>query len=250
MFFKTLLFRYILMATSITFTGCHSQLLNAKKNTIGKYQLEYTMPIVKDDGSVFILNDKIQVFQNNDFSLYRLPHFYTLEKDQKLLKEETRYSVFVFKKGGRFGDYYKDDSTGSSVKKENVDSVLIQRAFSTMDFYNPELLNMINRSNDANVITQIYVPKKKEEELGYDSIYVFFNKQAVGIDYSLSKKLDTIANYKLYKFNIICSPFYSKKYSLSFPRQEFIFELTRFNEISTEENKYFKTYTDQWEKGN
>lgn len=248
--FNIRLSRYILIATSMIFTGCYSQLVNARKGGIIKYQLEYTIPIIKDDGSVFILNNKIQVLQKNSFVLYRLPYFYTLEKDNNLLKDETRYSIFVFRKGSKFGDYYKDDSTGSSVKRENVDSVLIQRAFSTMDFYIPELLNLIKRSKDADVITQIYVPKKKEEELGYDSIFVFYNRQAVGIDYSLSKKIDTIANYKLYKFNIICSPFYSKKYSLNFPRQEFIFELTRFNEISTEENKYFKKYTDQLQKGN
>lgn len=234
----------VLVVISIFCFGCNflQKDFKKKQGVIKKFHLEFSIPTIKADASLIVVDNKIDIFNSQDYTLYRLPYIYTLEKDMTLLKKEIKYSVFVFRNDKKFGFYYRDEFQDSNPLRLNIDSFLKERAFSTMDFYHAESVNLIQTKTDTVNIKQVFAIKDKTDEFQYDSIYVFYNKQAIGINYSLSKQLDTNQFYKLYKFNLVCSDFYSKKYKLEIPRREWLFELYNYKELSESDTKYFQLF--------
>jgi len=246
------IFIQLLAAVSILIAGCHSHFANKSVavNRICKFQLEYTIPDIMDDGRPFVLKQKAEAIEDDKYSLYRLPYVYTLRKDDVLLKDETRYRVLVYRKGEDFGDFYRDDSTGNVSERVNVDSLLKQTVFNRVDIYNPDFFRLSQINTNAEEITQVFTYAKKVSNSDCDSVLLYYNRQNVGISYSLSKTLDTNNQYKLYKVDVICPGYYSEKYRLTVPGRIISLELKKNNDIKPADEIYFLGYIRRLNSGN
>lgn len=235
---------YVLMTTSILFTGCHNHFASKSvgNNKICMYQLEYTIPDVMEDGRAFVLNEKVDAFEDSNYTLYRFPYVYTLDSDYVRVKEEMRNRVLVFEKREKTGNFYTDDSIGNQKIKVDVDSFLRQTVFNGVDFYNPVLLSLVKTNENANGVEQFFILKNKVSNSDCDSVVAYYNKQALGIDYSFSKRLDTNSQFKLYKLNVICPEYYSETYKFTVRRRVIVLELKKNEGVSASDEMYFYRY--------
>ena len=58
-----------------------------------------------------------------------------------------------------------------------------------------------------------------------DSIYYYYSKKMNKIQYSFSKKLDSISGMKLFKFRLLFNSKFSKSYKGVLPKREISFEI-------------------------
>jgi hypothetical protein len=188
-----------------------------------------------DDGKLLDLIDTLNIFYNGDIIIYAVPHSretsnLTFDKkgnqnNEKLLKRETLYTYFIYKKNDSLG--FKYDSISDSRKKEfAVDSFLNLKAFRNAVFYskNDSLIETISKAG-SNILIEKYIPKIKYDESYNDTTYFYFTDKLTNIDYSFSRELDSIKNLKLVKVRFIFNPVPKGLYPFGIPRRELLFEI-------------------------
>ena len=98
-------------------------------------------------------------------------------------------------------------------------------------------------SKNNNEILKKYRPQKTGDD--GDTIALFFSNKLKGIDFSLSKELDSINNLKLCRIKIICNQKYSANYKIILPQREFLFEI---NEIPVDNQKVISEFIEKQKK--
>lgn len=61
--------------------------------------------------------------------------------------------------------------------------------------------------------------------MSVDSIYYYYSKKMNKVQYSFSKKLDSISGMKLFKFRLIFNSKFSKSHNAVLPKREISFEI-------------------------
>lgn len=235
------------VTTSMFYTGCYC-VLDSKSRTltgISKFSLHYNIYDFRSDGTPFNLITKVDVLYDNGYYLYKIPYMYQLRQDTVILLEEERYQAFVIKSGSSKG--YLFNKENDTAKSEFIlkDSVLRDKGITGLDFYVPEIMKFDTVIEDADTRVQKYLLTVKNESVPYDSIYVFYNRKALGVPYSFSLKLDTSSVFKLCKYSIVSMPFFSDRYKMNVPRREIGFEMIKQNNASKEESNYFNSYVNR-----
>ena len=75
------------------------------------------------------------------------------------------------------------------------------------------------------ILIEKYGSTKQGDEMSVDSIYYYYSKKMNKVQYSFSKKLDSISGMKLFKFRLLFNSKFSKSSSRSLPKREISFEI-------------------------
>ena len=212
-----------------------------KEIPIRSINLVASTPMVKtDNGQLVGLVDTLKIVYYENLVLFQIPYFDQLVNiitgksgnviGEKLIKDELRYKLFIYRKGSNYGFIY-DSLNAKDSQKLLVDSFLSDRTFQSMEifsrFYKNSNDSLIETSTDSKngSLTEKYLTKVKYDESYNDTSYLYYTNELNGIDFSFSKELDSIKNMKLFKIRFIYNLLQTNKYSFAIPKREFLFEI-------------------------
>jgi len=188
----------------------------------------YPISIYKENDEIKIYNlkDTILIFYYSDYILYRLSPTIRFETGEKLKGTEP---YFVYNKKDDFGFLFSSINDSSKGTKYPVDSFLANRGLKGKDFDIP-IDSLWSLADEIMVKEDILMVKygslKQGDETTIDSIYYYYSKNMNKIEYSFSKKLDSIKAMKLFKIRFLYNERTSTDNKIILPKRELSFEMT------------------------
>lgn len=200
------------------------------ERSIKGIKVTYNVPILKVDGQLLNVTDSFFVFYFENFVLYKTTYKRTWESQMRIERVEVRYHYFIYERNSRFGFYY--DSVNRILPEKNpVDSFLKLKAFKGFNYYdnvNDSLIQKVNLPNGQ--ILETYLPRVRYDQSYGDTTYIYYTPKLTDVEYSFSKELDSSRNLKVYKVRIVYNSQFYSGYLFKFPRREYLFELSDYEE--------------------
>ena len=201
----------------------------SKSNRLECIGLNFSYPVSfykeKDEVKIYSIKDTILIFYYSDYILYRLSGTKKFETGENIRGTEP---YFIFNKKNKSGFLFsslKDSGTGT---KFPIDSFLANRGMRGKDFEVPvdsawSLAEVIK--DKENNILEKYALIRQGDETSIDSIYYYYAKKMNDIEYSFSKKLDSIKAMKLYKIRMLYNERFSPSNNMTLPKRDILFEI-------------------------
>ncbi|MFD0940399.1 hypothetical protein [Pedobacter boryungensis] len=211
-----------------------------KSSTLNAVAIRWSIPLVNPaDGSLQKMADSCYLYYLDSLVLIRVPYAHTEYSYGKIndtktnrdttsvIKKETKFKNYIFKKDNPFGLQF-ETITSISFQRFNVDSLLKAKTFKGVRFYNEvndTLVESIKISDE--ILLEKYIPKTKIDESYSDSTYLYLNSDLNGINYTLSKQIDSLKKKKLYQVKYIYNEIPNGiSGHVTLPKREFIFSFT------------------------
>lgn len=178
-----------------------------------------------DETKIALLKDTISIFYYSDYMVYRLLPTAKWETGENIKGTEP---YFIYKKGDSCGILFNSLTDSSYGIVCRMDSFLFNRALRGKDLEIPvDTLWSITevKKENAGILIEKYGPKREGDEASVDSIYYYYSKRMNKVQYSFSKKLDSIRGMKLFKFRLIFNSKFSKSHNYVLPKREISFEI-------------------------
>ena len=216
--------RAALIVAVIIFSSCG---ITRKYNELKRINLTVNYPIViMNDGvhdavNLFNLKDTVWIFYYDSKVLYRLSESRNLETDKKIAGTE---AWFIYHEKAKHGFLFNSISDSSRGLKLLVDSFLNNRAYASANFDIPSDSLLIKAQDNEVKFVEKYYTKEHNENYP-DSIYYYFTNELKNIDYTFSRKLESLKNMKLYKVRLLYNETFSPSYKAMIPKREFLFEI-------------------------
>lgn len=200
-----------------------------KKNTLKCISLSYSFPTSvyreNDEIKIYTLKDTILIFYYSDYLIYRLPPTVKFETDEQIKGTEP---YFIYNKKDSFGIFFNSLTDSSSGIICRVDSFLFNRGFKVKDIDFPvdSIWHLMEVKKDKDgIVIEKYGIMKPGDELSVDTIYYYYSKKMNKMEYSFSKKLDSISRKKLFKARFLFNSKFSNSNKLVLPKREISFEI-------------------------
>jgi hypothetical protein len=201
----------------------------SKKNHLRTVGLFFSYPLSfykeKDETKIYNFKDTILIFYYSDYILYRLSPTIKFETGEKVSGTEP---YFIYDKNNEFGFLFTSLIDSSKGTKFLVDSFLANRGIRGRDFDIPVdslwTLTEVIKSKE-NVFLEKYGSLKQGDETTIDSIYYYYSKDMNKVEYSFSKKLDSIRGMKLFKARFLYNERISTSNEIILPKRELSFEM-------------------------
>lgn len=137
---------------------------------------------------------------------------------------------FLYKIGDSTGYFYTSRDFSAKPQVLNKDSLLTKKGFATdyrasFPLDNDSMWQLLERKKFNDELVIKYVNRLPTEAM-FDTCIYYFSNKLNGVDYSFSKKLDSITGMKLYKARFVYSSQFSIDYNLTIPSREFFFEMS------------------------
>jgi len=242
---KTFLALAIIIYSSIIV--CHKG-----NDSIRGVKITENFPVINDKGNVMgydTFSTNIYYYKNQ--VLYYSSYHFDSTSNDSLLTSETRYYYLVFTKGKTYG-YQYDKYKPVFEKKVLIDSALRQEWTSLIGFYpifseSNLTQSLKNFNKDSGILNETYSFTAKSDTSKSGTCSLWFTKKINGIDFSLSKYLDSLNKMKLFKVRILNNPRYLKEYNITIDKIEQAFDL---DEIPIKNEKELLYYFERDEKNN
>lgn len=214
----------------LNFVNCENKKYESYKNQVG-INLVFSYPIIQvvDNKTFFYkLIDTIPIVYYKNYRLYHLPKARILETEDKVPNDNT---YFLYQKDSSYGVEFKTTN-----KKFNniivVDSFLKERAFAGAILQNGpnDTLVEIIKSENGNLLEK-YVPKENNNNY-FDSLFFYYTNDLKSIDFSFSKKMDSLKMMKFFKVRLINNEGFSNQYNALLPKREYLFEINQISKDS------------------
>lgn len=237
---------YLFIAANIFLIGCFNSKKDIKNDTgeskISKYQYCFSFPVFNKDGSLSYIEDTVDVYNGDVYTLYRFPNGYsTLSHDDTLIRKTKVYLTAVQKRDEKKGYLFRSDTLSENFEIIDMDSIIATKAIFTSDLFIGEGLRYTGSRIVNDDYVSVYALIKKNDEFSVDSVLCFYNKAALGINYTFSNSIDTFKNIKLYRINMIGNPFISKSHNLSFARFEYNYQVAKCR-LSNADIQYYSLF--------
>ncbi len=210
-----------------------------KKNSLKCIRLSYSFPTTvypeNDEIKIYTLKDTILIFYYSDYLIYRLPPTVKFETDEKIKGTEP---YFIYNKQDSFGILFNSITDSSSGMTCRVDSFLFNRGFKIKDMDLPvdSVWHLMEVKKDKEgVVIEKYGIMKQGDEMSIDTIFYYYSKKMNKIEYSFSKKLDSISGKKLFKARFLFNSKFSSSNKTVLPKREISFEIREVNPPDTKE---------------
>jgi hypothetical protein len=201
---------------------CHSVRHN---QLIKSVALSVNYPIVTiTPAGVFSnnLKDTIKLYYYKDLILYRLSESRILETEELIPGTE---NYFIRKRKADSGFLFISLSDTTS-RKLPADSILINGAYQGASVElssNFTPVNLVKEGKDR--FHEEYSMNASNNENLPDSIYLYYSKELKKVDYTFSRKLDSLKGMKLYKFRLLYNEKVLRVTNQTIPKREFLFEI-------------------------
>lgn len=225
------------LALSFLFISSCSFSQKNKWSDVKKIYVKSLVPVVKLDGELIYYSDSSVVTYYGDIVLYQLPFEYVkikvnevevdgqIELQDSVISEETKCFYFVVKQGlGNFGLAYNSLYDSTFYATYNKDSIIKSRVYPAFDIYSASQKNSKVKTYEhaaTNSLVEVYkAPPDRDDG---DTLYLYYDNRLTTVDFSLSKKLDSLHNSKLYRIKIISNEKISKAFNIKKP--EWVFDI-------------------------
>ncbi|MDP1763125.1 MAG: hypothetical protein Q8L07_04490 [Sediminibacterium sp.] len=221
-----------------TLLGCGQQ----KKNGFSETELivHYSITLLHGDSirhNVFI--DTVKILYYKEFTIYTLPPKRRMEDNSYI---QGTNSYFFYKKNSPKGVWLTNLDSFTNFTHHPVDSFLEKRAFKSMKFSIPPTDTLISKDETSKTYLEKWIPKRLINENQYDTLCYYYSKNTDSINFKLSKNLDSISRYHLYKVRIIFNERFSSSYLRMLPSREYYFE-TKHTYITKTDTRISKINT-------
>lgn len=169
-------------------------------NPSSKVAVTFRLPIKHSDTLIESYSSTFYKTNYKDVIIYELPYRETFQINGILQKDTIKYSFFLFHLNDKTGIYF-DSLNTNNISKKNVDSLLKTSALKSLNL--DTVFSIISDSKNEIINKNTFVKKAKINDPGYDSVYFYFNKALLNLNFSFSQKLDSIHNSKLFKVDFI-----------------------------------------------
>lgn len=193
------------------------------------FSLCFSLPIStykeNDEVKNHNLTDTILIFYYSDLLVYRLLPTAKWETGENIKGTEP---YFIYNKRDSFGILFNSITDSSYGANYRVDSLLFNRGFKGKDLDIPadSLWSLVEvKKDNEDVSIQKYALLKQGDETSIDSIYYYYSKKMKNIEYSFSKKLDSISGMKLFKTRLVFNSKFSRAQNFITPKREISFEI-------------------------
>jgi hypothetical protein len=235
---------------------------NRQSGIIKSIKFRSSLPVLITDSQLYNFSDSFLIYYHEDHILYARPLTYTEAKvftdkndsliREELVKTEIRWQYFVYTKGNLSGLRY-DSLTVKNGIEFPVDSFLAKTIFFKekmfFDKNNDSLVQKIIEQD--NTVIEKYISKTKPDETYCDTTFLYFKNGFKGIDFHLSKYLDSLKNLRLFKARLFYNPKNLKSNNpVERQSKELVFEIKenpvfRHNEIMSYFERYKKDFYKQ-----
>jgi hypothetical protein len=193
-----------------------------EQNPFKKINIKYNLPFLKNNGDIGNLADSLSIIYSGNNIIYEIPHYLSVEKNDSIVSTKTTFKYFAYQKGAEEGFWF-DSINAVSKKKENIFTVHKEKTFLTppdlFDEKNDVLIDT-NRNKDGYTLIETYVSKIKKDITYSDTMKVYYKNELKNIDYSISKKLDSIKKLKVFKIRLIYNSKAIKEYPYKLSKRE------------------------------
>ncbi len=160
------------------------------------------MPVRYSDTFVEPFSSTYNIIYSNKMRLYELPHKVTESLNSDLMLDTIKFDYLIHKNKDPHG-YLLKSTSDTSRMKINVNEILKQRTLQpiqvdTMNKY-MSVENVTKESESIDKYSYAF------NQPGYDSLYIFVNRDLNNLNYSFSKELDTRYKGKVYKISFLLS---------------------------------------------
>ncbi len=223
------------MLTMIYSFSCNSKKsISNQQRKPQTIKFHFTFPTVDLNNRFLVVQDSFYVSYFNDLVLYQFPGLHQYTKNMftdsgelitsELIKIDTVFWSVVYKKSDSIG--YLFDSASQKVGKKITAKEYIDQRFKIVDslLFN-ETDSLIKKEVSKEGFSELYYRRKKSSIWDSDSVYLFFSNKFNKIDYSISKRLDSVRSSKLYKVRLIKNPITEDTLDYFRHRREVIMEI-------------------------
>ena len=188
---------------------------------IRQLDVTYHIQFHFDDLKLRTNHRTFSVYYMDDMVLYHLGYHFDSSVNNALVKEEYRRYFFVYRKGERMG-YRFDPNDSRKAGYHPVDSLLYKQALGSFSWENLAAIKPIaSFDTTSGTLEEIYTNKEMEG----DTVWLYFSQRFKEYDFSLSRKLDSLKNLKLFKILVHNSPFYDTTINKTLPEKNSYFLL-------------------------
>lgn len=200
--------------------------------------VSYPYPLT--DPNPKMLDDSFYIYSYHGYVLYDMPNRYV---DAKGAVVFTRM-YFLYKKGDEEG--YKIDTLVGDLNKQNKVPRLLylqqvahsgDRLAATDSLVNAGSAEMGNESIRKYLMHRVFT-----QGFAFDTIYLHYSKDLVGVDYSLTSQFDTVPGRKLYKIRMTFHLTGSDAGKFSVPESEMIYHGIFRPRLSSSDSLRMTTY--------
>ncbi|PXY41633.1 hypothetical protein DMB65_06695 [Flavobacterium cheongpyeongense] len=188
--------------------------LTKKKNKYEKIKIKYNLPFVKSNGDVGNVTDSLSIIYKGNNIIYEIPYYYYSKKKETLGRTKTIFKYFVYQNGSELGTWF-DSINAPNKKTEKIINIHKEKTILSppdlFDETNDVLINTI-RNKEGYTTIETYIPKFKKDLTYPDTMKVYYKNRLKNIDYSLSKKLDSLKKLKVFKIRFIFNTKLTKDY--------------------------------------
>ena len=174
-------------------------------NTIRSVVVSEVIPFPDKNGKFTIYDTlTIPIYYYQGLTAYKLIYrLDSLDSLGNLARSQSKYHFFVYKKGDASGYYY--DSFDSRVAtKVSADSMLKNgiwcEANNLYAGFSENIIQLVSKysNKDSGTLHEFYTYRRKIDSTTSGNFSLSFSDKIRGIEYSLSKELDSLKGMKLY----------------------------------------------------
>jgi len=198
--------KFILFILIITAISCSLFVGKAKyqPKEYSKVHVTYLLPIRAKPDFIDMAKVQFNIIYVDGYRLYEFKSRKTIgeavDDTIRLVKDTIINEYFVYKLGDTHG-FHLMHLTDSFLNKQRVDTFLTERALYKIKVDAIRAHASLARTYYSNGdMVQVYNPEKND---GIDSIYFYYNNSKRDIKFSLSQKLDSQYQSKLYKMMVL-----------------------------------------------
>jgi len=199
-----------------------------------RYLLKYpkALKIINGDSSYFYENDTISVLHKKDSIFYFFTNVVQFETGAALLHSNP---FFLQHKNSAQGLYF--DNRLSEGRMAVAESILKQK-FPRGEEMNIPPPEFYTKHSDVAVTRDIsrerYYLTRFENRANYDSVELEYNRSMNDVDFTFSKKLDSLKKSKLTRIRLVYNKGQRDDTGQSYPASEYLFEIQSYNKRETD----------------
>lgn len=179
--------------------------LTGNNNTIRSVIVSEIIPLPDKNGKFTIYDTlTIPIYYYQGLTAYKLIHrLDSLDNLGNLIGSQNKYNFFVYKKGDVFG-YIYDSFDPSVAIKVSADSMLKHgiwcEANNLYSGFSENIIQLVatHSNKDSGTLHEFYLYQRNNDSTTNGNFSFSFSDKIKGIEYSLSKELDSIKGMKLY----------------------------------------------------